>query len=354
MFGRGIIVLLLLTAVLVLAGEALGGGPGNVTAISACNDVYLDMGTERVTVFNQTDILLCAVDITEANGTRTVSNPGCPVIQFNISGLNLTDDDMAVMLLKATSILRQDDPVMVVLMTIGSDWDESSDYTTFLVNILPAWKIIKEEDATAMNTNTDGDFVFAFDVSKKIRDAEAGKVSFLLQAISNSSASISFLSRESGEGPYLVIMPYPELLQNETPDKAHELPENVTPKLPENVTSKLTDNATFELAEAATPELPENVTPELPENVTSKLTDNATFELAEAATPELPENVTPELPENVTSKLTDNATFELAEAATPELKENATGVSQKSIRTTLPKNTITELLENVNSRSLAV
>jgi hypothetical protein len=101
---------------------------------------------------------------------------------------------------------------MVAMMSIGSDWDESSDYTTFLVNILPAWNIIKKNDATAMSSNTDGDGIFAFDVSQKLREAreEGDKISFLLEAISNSSAQISFLPRESGQGPCLMIMPYPE------------------------------------------------------------------------------------------------------------------------------------------------
>jgi hypothetical protein len=62
-----------------------------------------------------------------------------------------------------------------------------------------------------MSSNTDGDRIFAFDVSKKLMDAQkkGNKISFLLEAISNSSSEIDFLSRESGQGPYLMIMPYP-------------------------------------------------------------------------------------------------------------------------------------------------
>ena len=229
MLKRGTAILML-AAVLVLAGEVLGNAQNDVTYIPASEDVYLSMGTDRVTVFNQSDILLCAVNVNETNGTLDISDPGCPVIQFDISGQNITEDDMAVMLLKAKSVLTQGDPVMVVMMSIGSDWDESSDYTTFLVNILPAWKIISEKDATAMNSNTDGDLVFAFDVSKKLSDALAKgeNVSFLLQANSNSSSEISFLSRESGEGPCLVIMPYPRPLENLSQDEALNRNANVT------------------------------------------------------------------------------------------------------------------------------
>jgi len=205
--------MLLLLAAL-LAGSVPGEGDEKVdmTVIAASQDVYISMGENRVSVYNQTETLLCAVDVTDGNRTEATSYPGAPIIQFNLSGLNITDNDVAVLVLKAASMQIQGDPVMVALMSIGSDWDESSDYTTFLVNILPAWNIIKKNDATAMSSNTDGDGIFAFDVSQKLRDAakERDKISFLLEAISNSSAQISFLPRESGQGPCLMIMPYPE------------------------------------------------------------------------------------------------------------------------------------------------
>jgi hypothetical protein len=209
--------MLLLAAL--LAGNALcnalGNAPDDVTTIAASQDLYISMGENRVSVYNQTEKLLCAVDVavdeTDGNQTETVSYPGAPVLQFDISGLNITENDIAVLVLKAASMQTQGDPVMVALMSIGSDWDESSDYTTFLVNILPAWNIIKKNDATLMSSNTDGDSIFAFDVSQKLRDAgkKGDKISFLLEAISNSSSEISFLPRESGQGPCLVIMPYP-------------------------------------------------------------------------------------------------------------------------------------------------
>ncbi len=204
--------LLLLAAILASCSLCEGEGKGDMTAIPASQDVYISMGENRVSVFNQTETLLCAVDVTDDNRTEETSYPGAPVIQFNISSLNITDDDVAVLVLKAASMQTQGDPVMVALMSIGSDWDESSDYTTFLVNILPAWNIIKKNDATLMSSNTDGDGIFAFDVSQKLKDArdKEDKISFLLEAISNSSAQISFLPRESGQGPCLMIMPYPE------------------------------------------------------------------------------------------------------------------------------------------------
>ena len=206
---RGMMLLLLAT---ILAGQA----QGEVTVIPASEDVYISMGEDSVSVFNQSDYLLCGIDVMESNQTksnltREISYPGAPAIQFNISNLNFSQDDMGVLLMRAESISRESDPIMVALLTIGSDWDERSDYTTFLVNILPAWNTVKKNDATAYSSNTDGDAVFAFDVSRKLQDAaaEGDRISFLLQAFSNSSAEISFGSRESKMGPYLVIMPYP-------------------------------------------------------------------------------------------------------------------------------------------------
>jgi len=211
---RGLILLLLAA---ILAGSAQGedAAKSDMTAIPASQDVYISMGGNRVSVYNQTETLLCAVDVANGKQTEITSYPGAPVIQFNISGINITDNDVAVLVLRAASMQTEGDPVMVALMSIGSDWNENSDYTTFLVNILPAWNIIKKNDATLMSSNTDGDRTFAFDVSQKLRDAleEGDRISFLLEAISNSSAQISFLPRESGQGPCLMIMPYPAFPQ---------------------------------------------------------------------------------------------------------------------------------------------
>ncbi len=204
MHRRGIILLLL---AIMLAGSA----QCTVANIPASQDVYISLGTGNERVYNQTDILFCGINVTSVNNTSVSSYPGDPVIQFDISGLNVTDDDVAILVLKAASIRRPDSSYLVALFTIGSDWNEESDITAFLVNILPAWSIYKKNDLTQMSSNTDGDEVFAFDVSKKLMDAKAkgDKISFLLEIISNSTSEIDFLSRETGQGPYLMVMPYP-------------------------------------------------------------------------------------------------------------------------------------------------
>lgn len=201
---RGIILLLL---AIVLAGSA----QCVATNIPAAQDVYISMGTGDDMVYNQTDTLLCGINVTRVNNTSVSKYPGAPIIQFDISGINITDNDVAILVLKAAAVRQPDPSTLVALMTIGSDWNEESDLTTFLLNIHPARNIIKKNDLTLMSSNTDGDRIFAFDVSKKLAEAygKEDKISFLLEAISNSNSEIDFFSRESGQGPYLMIMPYP-------------------------------------------------------------------------------------------------------------------------------------------------
>jgi hypothetical protein len=201
-----------LIILLLLAMMLVGTSLCETTRIPASQDVYIGLGTENGLVVNQTDVLRCEVNVTDVNGTKLSSYPGVPMMQFNISGLNITDNDIGILVLKASSIEKQnDDSALLALLSIGSEWNEESDYTAFLINILPAWNIIKKNDLTLMSINTDGDGILAFDVSEKLKEAKAkgDSISFLLEAISNSSYEADFFSRESGQGPYLMVMPYP-------------------------------------------------------------------------------------------------------------------------------------------------
>jgi hypothetical protein len=211
---KGLILLSMLA--MLTASNALG----EVTTVPATQDVYVSLGTGNEQVFNKTDILRCEINVTDFNGTSVKVYPGAPMIQFDISDLNMTENDVGILVLKAASIAKHgSDPAMVALLTIGSDWTEDSDLPELLLNILPAWNIFNKNDLTLMSTNTDGDKIFAFDVSKKLTEAKAkgDQVSFLLEAISNSSYRVDFLSRETGQGPYLMVMPYPgRLVSNQT------------------------------------------------------------------------------------------------------------------------------------------
>ncbi|MBK7385362.1 MAG: DNRLRE domain-containing protein [Methanothrix sp.] len=204
MSRRGIILMLLAMAL-------AGSGQCTAIEIAASQDVYVSLGTGNETVHRQSDTLLCAITVPDANNTTLNSYPGVPVIQFNLSGINITGDDVAILVLKAASVRQMDRSSIVALVAIGSDWDEQSDLTTFLVNILPARNLIAKNDLTLISTNSDGDSIYAFDVSQKLIQAKGkgDKVSFLLEAIGNNTTEIDFLSRESGQGPYLIILPYP-------------------------------------------------------------------------------------------------------------------------------------------------
>jgi hypothetical protein len=201
--------ILLSLLALVLLGTALC----QVTRIPASQDIYITLGTGNEQVFNQTETLRCGINVTETNGIKSSSYAGAPMIQFDIAGLNITDDDIAILVLKAASIEKGgNDSAMATLLPMSSEWNEDSDYTALLVNILPIWEIVKKNDITQTSSDADEDRIFAFDISKKLKDAKAkgDRISFLIMAISNSSYEIDFLSRESGQGPYLMVMPYPE------------------------------------------------------------------------------------------------------------------------------------------------
>ncbi len=195
-----------------LALMLFGTGFCEATLIPASQDIYVSLGTGDEQVFNQTEMLRCGINVTDNNGIKASSYPGAPMIQFDISGLDIADDDIAILVLKAANIENAgNDSAMVALLPISSEWNENSDYTVLLVNILPIWDIVKKNDISQTSSDADEDPIFAFDISKKLKDAKVkgDRISFLLMAISNSSYEIDFLSRESGQGPYLMVMTYP-------------------------------------------------------------------------------------------------------------------------------------------------
>ncbi len=195
-----------------LAFMLLGTALCEMTKTPASQDVYVSLGTGNEQVFNQTETLRCGVNVTDQNGVKASSYPGAPMIQFDISSINITDNDIAILVLKAASIEKEgNESAMVTLLPISSEWNEESEYTVLLVNILPIWSIVKKNDISQTSSDADDDRIFAFDVSKKLKDAKAkgDRISFLMMAISNSSYEVDFMSRESGQGPYLIVMPYP-------------------------------------------------------------------------------------------------------------------------------------------------
>ncbi|MDM7940377.1 MAG: hypothetical protein QUS07_08550 [Methanothrix sp.] len=198
-------------ALLLLAIMLIGSGHCEMTAIPASQDLYVSIGPDGGEVYNRTEVLLCEINVTEINGSKVSSYPGDPLIQFDISGVNISDNEIGILVLNARTISQSSEPALVALFSIDSQWDEKSDYRRLLLNI-PTSDILNKNDLAGISSNTDGDEIFAFDVSKKLRAAKAkgDRISFLLQAVSNSSYEVDFSSRESGQGPYLIVMPYPK------------------------------------------------------------------------------------------------------------------------------------------------
>jgi hypothetical protein len=97
------------------------------------------------------------------------------------------------------------------MLPVNSEWDENSDFNELTMNMLPIWKLLKKNDLSQVGTSSDADSIIAFDVSNRLLDAKSkgNLISFLLQLQSDASNRVDFMSRETGSGPYLIVMPYP-------------------------------------------------------------------------------------------------------------------------------------------------
>jgi len=182
-----------------------------VTKIYASQDVCFSLQSEKVS--RNDTILRCEVNVTGV-GSQNVTYPGVPMVQFNISGLKTDEDDIGVLVLKAEPVKKTDAGGMVAVVPVGSDWDESSEFLELALNLLPLWKSIKSDElAGQIGIDSDDDKIFAYDVSGRLKETKEDRISFFLEAVSNSSYGVDFKSRESGEGPYLMVIRYPSVLK---------------------------------------------------------------------------------------------------------------------------------------------
>jgi hypothetical protein len=191
----------------------LGSGTCEVTKIYASQDVYFGLQSERI--YGNETILRCEVNATQLNNTSVVY-PGefVSMVQFNISGLNISQDDIGILVLKAESVKGDEKGGMVAAVPVASEWDESSEFLELALNLLPLWKSLKENElAGQIGTDSDGDRIFAYDISGRLKETKEDRISFFLEAVSNGSYRADFKSRESGEGPYIMVIPYPSVLR---------------------------------------------------------------------------------------------------------------------------------------------
>jgi len=112
----------------------LGSGTCEVAKIYASQDVYFSLQSEKV--FSNDTLLRCEVNVSRENG-QNIEYPGVPMVQFNISGLKIGEDDIGILVLKAESVKKDADSGMVAVVSVDSDWDENSEFLELALNLLP-------------------------------------------------------------------------------------------------------------------------------------------------------------------------------------------------------------------------
>jgi hypothetical protein len=200
--------LIILTLLFALTGTGLGV----LIEVPSIEDVFLDLEDEQL--YN-TDVLKCGYYDGE-----NATDPNVSLVQFNISELTVTDDDLALLLLKANFVDKTAENLSdvyagIAILPVSSDWTEESDINSLILNLKPSLDKVSETlDFGQMGIGLDnGDKIFAFDVSQNIREAEGDRISFMLIAFGNNTDYfVDFDSREAGDGPYLLKISYPSMV----------------------------------------------------------------------------------------------------------------------------------------------
>ncbi|MEA2044907.1 MAG: hypothetical protein U9N48_00025 [Euryarchaeota archaeon] len=221
---------LILLSLLALVG--LGSAGGSI-ALPASGDVYVDFGNGQV---YDTNVLRCET------GPTADTRPVAPLIKFNVSGLDLAEDDIGILVLKAGKITKageetgavlpatskapvtgeapiregatiqnKEEPA-VIIFPAGSNWSEGSDFVDLDLGL--ALDMIENEvdvDYSRIGVRFDnGGRIFAFDVAKHLKEKVSDELSFVLVAATEDlEYQVEFMSRETGEGPYILVISYP-------------------------------------------------------------------------------------------------------------------------------------------------
>ena len=193
------------------AGEIPGhpaayGCPGAVYL--AAEDVYVDLMEEMV--YND-DHLVC--EYLKGRGYEAEEFPAMAMIQFNISDLVVEEDDVAVLVLKAEAIDKAgDENSGLILVPITSEWTEGSSFPALALNLLSMISILEDSseiDLRRIGMSFGQDRIVVFDVKELLKAAEGERLSFAVMAVADVDYRVSFRSRETGEGPAILIVPYP-------------------------------------------------------------------------------------------------------------------------------------------------
>jgi hypothetical protein len=234
----------------------LGSGTCEVTKIYASQDLYF--GLQSTKIFGNDTFLRCEVNVTdEENNSAIYPGEFVAMVQFNTSDLNISEDDIGILVLKADSVKKDGNNGMVTVVPVGSDWDESSEFLELAINLLPLWKSMKgDELAGQIGIDSDDDMIYAYDVSGKLKETKEDRISFFLEASSDGWYQADFKSRESGEGPYLMVIPYPSVLKIDL-TKNQTLNQSQSMTLSQNLSSALNqglNQSTIPVLENATNE----------------------------------------------------------------------------------------------------
>jgi hypothetical protein len=186
---------------------------GQMIEIPASHDLYVDMQNNKV--YNS-DELKCETNSSASGMTASDANMkefgGWPMIQFDISNNNISENDIVILAVKASAIHSTGQPGQIAMLPLESNWNEKSSFVDVFFNLRPFLELADDFDTSKMSLNTEDDMIFAFDVSKKLIDAKSKgqcNISFALMAVTNNSYEVDFMSRETGMGPYLIILSYP-------------------------------------------------------------------------------------------------------------------------------------------------
>lgn len=228
---------LVIIALMVLIAIKAGATYAVPYAVPASQDVYLDLldGTA-----NDSETLT----VSWLNSKDTFT--GLAFISFDINGMNLSDDDFALLVLKSTLVNKKgSEAAFLTLYPIDSNWTEEDNFSTLLSILEPVAGKIKSGNITGdevMRMDND-QWLFSFDVSKSVRNAVDGKVSYILVPMGNADYRVDFKSKETGEGPALLFIEYPDNLTVPKDD-------NENTSIVENETSKasnLSDNQSIQV-----------------------------------------------------------------------------------------------------------
>jgi hypothetical protein len=113
-----------------------------------------------------------------------------------------------------------------------------------------------DELAGQIGIDSDDDMIYAYDVSGKLKETKEDRISFFLEASSDGWYQADFKSRESGEGPYLMVIPYPSVLKIDL-TKNQTLNQSQSMTLSQNLSSALNqglNQSTIPVLENATNE----------------------------------------------------------------------------------------------------